>query len=75
MDKLLTMAVIGAILGFATFLGFFLLSFYGHSFFEIPSLGNFLAMCGLIVFFISISFSFRYPAACSDWGSLLMPRQ
>ena len=55
MDKLLTVASIGAILGFATFLGFFLISFYEHSFFEVPTLGNFLIMCGLIVFFISIS--------------------
>jgi len=43
MDKLLTVAAIGAILGFATFLGFFLSSSYGHSFFGVPFLGNFLA--------------------------------
>lgn len=62
MDKLLAIAVIGIILGFATFLGFFLLSFYEHSFFEVPYLGNFLAMCGLIVFFISISLIFLLKA-------------
>jgi len=58
MDKLLTIAVIGTILGFGTFLGFFLLSFYGHSFFGISFLGNFLTMCSLIIFFISISLMF-----------------
>jgi len=58
MDKLLTMAVIGAILGFATFLGFFLSSFYGHNFLGVPYLANFLTMCGLIAFFISISLIF-----------------
>jgi len=62
MDKLLTVAVTGAILGFVTFLGFFLLSFYEYSFFEVPSLGNFLVMCGLIVFFISISLIFLLKA-------------
>jgi len=62
MDKLLTMAVICAILGFSTFLGFFLSSSYGYSFFGVPSLDNFLAMCGLIVFFISISLIFLLKA-------------
>jgi hypothetical protein len=62
MDKLLTVAVIGTILGFATFLGFFLSSFYGHSFLGVPFLGNFLTMCGLIVFFINISLIFLLKA-------------
>jgi len=62
MDKLLAIAVIGIILGFATFLGFFPLSYYGHSFLEIPSLGSFLAMCGLIVFLISIALIFLLKA-------------
>ena len=62
MDKLLTMAVIGAILGLATFLGFFLSSSYGHSFFGVPSLDNFLTMCGLIAFFIGISLIFLLKA-------------
>jgi hypothetical protein len=62
MDKLLTMAVIGAILGFATSMGFFLSSSYGHSFFGVPFLSNFLAMCGLIAFFISISLIFLLKA-------------
>ena len=55
MGNLLTIAVIGAISGFATFLGFFPTLFYRHSFFGVPFLGDFLAICGLIVFFISTS--------------------
>jgi len=62
MDKLLMMAVLGAILGFASFLGFFLSSYLGNSLFRLPSLDKFLAMCGLIVFFISISLIFLIKA-------------
>ena len=62
MDKLLTMAVIGTILGFVTFLVFFLSSYYGHNFFGVPNLANFLTICGLIAFFIFISLIFLLKA-------------
>ena len=54
MDRLLAISVIGVILGLATFLGFFLSSFYNYNFLGVPFLSDFLAMCGLIIFFISV---------------------
>ena len=58
MDKTTTILSIGVIFGATIFLGFFGLIHLGYEVFGIPFLSNFIAMIGLILFFISGFFLF-----------------
>jgi hypothetical protein len=53
MDRITTILISGFMIGTITFLGFFLTTIYDYSLLGIPSLEEFIAMCGLIILIIS----------------------
>jgi hypothetical protein len=63
MDKTTKIVIISMIIGAILFLGFFIISYRGYEVIGIPYLGNFIAMIGIIIFFISgfLFFSLRVP--------------
>ena len=53
MEKTTVIVYFGVIIGAMLFLGFFGLSYFGYNVIGIQFLGKFIAMLGLIIFFIS----------------------
>jgi hypothetical protein len=60
MDKTAKITLAGIIIGILIFLGFYLSSLYNYSIIGIPSLEEFIAMIGVLLFIISGFFYFSY---------------
>jgi hypothetical protein len=58
MDRLKTITIIGIIFGAILFLGFYISNVLNYNIIGIPSLRNFIAMIGILVFIISGFFYF-----------------
>jgi len=58
LDKPKTITIIGIILGAFLFLGFYISNVFNFDIIGVPSLENFIAMIGILVFIISGFFYF-----------------
>ena len=58
MDKTLKITLLGIIIGALLFIGFYITSMYNFHIIGIPPLEEFIAMIGIIIFFISGFFYF-----------------